>query len=165
MNRFFPIILLFLVVSCKSTYPNEKKLSYTAEVKVGDDWEKKKATLGAPDRKGADFASYFSKGMVVYTNQEGTLVTSLSFTWFRGGIHFTGEIYGIKIGDTYPKVVRLWGEPTETGPKDADAYQKMWQFKKFGIAVEFWAIGGNDPDIGGKYEVDTVKKILITSNK
>jgi hypothetical protein len=165
MNRIFPIILLLMVVSCKSTYPNEKKLSYTAEVKVGDDWEKRKATMGPPDRKGEGFASYFSKGIVVYTNTEGTLVTSLSFTWFRGGIHFTGEIYGVKIGDTYPKVVRLWGEPMPGGEKSEDVYQKVWKFKKAEIAIEFWAIGGNDPDIGGKYEVDTVKKIQVTSSK
>ncbi len=160
---FFPIVLLMLVASCKSAFPNEKKLSYTAEVKVGDDWKKVEPIMGTADKKGAGFATYVSKGVVVYTDQQGTIVNKLSFGWFRGGKHFTGEIYGVKISDTYPKVARLWGEPTESGTKNDDFYSKMWQFKKFGIVVEFWTTGGNDPDIGGQYETDTVRRIEITA--
>jgi len=157
-------ILLLLIVSCKSTFPNEKKLNYTAGVKVGDDWKKKEAELGAPDKKGTGYASYFSKGFVVFTDNEGTTVTKLSFGWFRGGLHFTGEVYGIKISDTYPKVVRLWGEPAESGIATEEMYSKMWQFKKFGVVVDFWTTGGNDPDLGGKYEADTINRIQITLN-
>lgn len=160
-KQILPFILVLLLASCKSAFPNEKKLSYTAEVKVGDDWKKKEPILGAADKKGTGFATYVSKGMVVYTDQQGALVNKLSFGWFRGGKHFTGEIYGVKISDTYPKVVRLWGEPAESGMKNEDFYAKMWQFKKFIVTVEFWTTGGNDPDIGGVYETDTVRRIEI----
>jgi hypothetical protein len=163
-KKLFPFILVLLIASCKSAFPNEKKLSYTAEVKVGDDWKKKEASLGTADKKGNGFATYLKKGMVVYISGDGTKVTRLSFGWFRGGTHFTGEIYGIKIGDTYPKVVRLWGEPAESGTSTEDFYTKMWQFKTFGIVVDFWAAGGNDPEIGGTYEMDTVRNIQITAN-
>jgi hypothetical protein len=39
----------------------------------------------------------------------------------------------------------------------------MWQFKNFGIAVEFWSVPGNDDNLGGHYEADTVKRIQITA--
>lgn len=159
------ILLLFIVLigACKSVYPNEKKLSYSAPVKIGDEWASKKNILGTPDKSGDNFASYFSKGMVVYTSADGQKVTGLVFTWFKGGLHFEGEIYGIKLGDTYPKVVRLWGEPAESGKAKEDYYEMMWQFRKFGVAVEFWSHAGDDVDLGGHFEADTVKRIQITS--
>jgi hypothetical protein len=157
------LILALLFASCKSTFPNEKKLSYTAPVKIGDDWQAKKPTLGTPDKSGDNFSSYFTTGMVVYSNADGSKVTGLVFTWFKGGSHFTGEIYGIKVSDTYPKVVRLWGEPAETGARNEDYYEKTWKFKKFKIAVEFWALPGNDTNLGGHYEAETVKRIQITA--
>jgi len=159
----FILVLALVIASCKSIYPNEKKLSYTAPVKIGDDWATKKQSLGTPDKSGDNFASYFPIGMVVYTSADGSKVTGLVFTWFKGGTHFTGEIYGVKIGDTYPKVVRIWGEPAETGKPTEDYYEKMWQFKNFGIAVEFWSVPGNDDNLGGHYEADTVKRIQITA--
>lgn len=164
MKQTIFILSLLLLASCKSIYPNEKKLSYTAPVKIGDDWAAKKLTLGAPDIAGDNFASYFSQGMVVYSSADGSKVTGLVFTWFKGGSHFTGEVYGIKISDTYPKVVRLWGEPAESGNRNEDYYEKMWQFKKFGIAVEFWATPGDDTNLGGHYEAETVKRIQITAS-
>lgn len=163
MRNWIIFILFIVVASCKSIYPNEKKLTYTAPVKIGDNWSVKKELLGSPDKSGDNFASYFSKGMIVYTNADGQKVSGLVFTWFKGGMHFEGEIYGIKIGDTYPKVVRLWGEPSESGTPKEDYYEKMWQFKKFGIAVEFWSHAGDDEDLGGNYEADTVKRIQITA--
>lgn len=163
MKKLLPILLCIAILSCKSSFPNEKKLSYTAPVKIGDDWTKKKATMGTPDKLGDNFASYFSKGMIVYNSADGKKVTGIVFTWFKGALHFVGEVYGIKMGDTYPKVVRLWGEPAESGTPHEDYYDKMWQFKKFGIAVEFWSHTGDDEDLGGHYETDTVKRIQITA--
>lgn len=158
------LVLLLLIASCKSTFPNEKKLSYTAPVKIGDNWQEKKSGLGTPDKAGDNFSSYFSIGMVVYSTADGSKVTGLVFTWFKGGSHFTGEVYGIKVSDTYPKVVRLWGEPVEVGSRNEDYYEKTWKFKKFKIAVEFWATPGNDTNLGGHYEAETVKRIQITAN-
>lgn len=163
MKKLIPFVLILCIISCKSAFPNEKKLSYTAPVKIGDNWSAKKELMGTPDKSGDNFSSYFSKGMVVYTSADGGKVSGLVFTWFKGGQHFTGEVYGIKLGDTYPKVVRLWGEPAESGKAKEDYYEKMWQFKKFGIAVEFWARAGEDEDLGGQFEADTVKRIQITS--
>jgi hypothetical protein len=156
------ILIILFAVSCKSTFPNERKLSYTAPVKVGDDWASKKESMGKPDRSGDNFASYFSTGMVVYSSADGAKVTGLVFTWFKGGMHFTGEVYGVKIGDTYPKVVRLWGEPAKAAAPTEDFYEKTWQFKKCTIAVEFWSRPGNDDELGGHFDIDTIKKIQIT---
>jgi hypothetical protein len=164
MKKIIPLIIFCLVIaSCKSLFPNEKKLNYTAPVKMGDNWTALKPSLGKPDIAGDNFSSYFKLGMVVYSSADGATVTGLVFTWFKGGTHFTGEIYGIKIGDTYPKVTRLWGEPVSVGGRNDDYYEKTWKFKKFNIAVEFWATAGDDEALGGHYEAETVKRIQITS--
>jgi hypothetical protein len=164
MKKIFPLIFCLVMIACKSSFPNEKKLSYTAPVKMYDNWAVIKPTLGKPDIGGDNFSSYFNLGMVVYSNADGTKVTGLVFTWFKGGSHFTGEIYGIKIGDTYPKVNRLWGEPVQTGTRNEDYYEKTWKFKNFSIAVEFWTTAGDDESLGGHYDAETVKRIQITSS-
>ncbi len=163
MKKLIPLFICVVIASCKTGSPNLNKLSYTAPVKIGDDWEKKKAGLGTPDRSGDNFFSFFNQGMIVYTSADGKQVKGIVFTWFKGSLHFSGEVYGIKMGDTYPKVVRLWGEPAESGIPKEDYYEKMWQFKKFGIVLEFWSHTGNDPDLGGNFEGDTVKRIQITA--
>ena len=163
MKKWTPIFFLLVFAACKTTYPNEKKLTYTAPVKIGDAWAPKKALLGTPDKMGDNFSSYFSQGMIVYTNAEGVEVNGLVFTWFMGGAHFTGEIYGIRLGDTYPKASRLWGEPTESGAVTPDYYEKKWKFRKFMVSVQFWVQAGDDENLGGHYEADTVKRIQITT--
>jgi len=154
---------ILLLGACKSVYPNDKKLSYTAPVRVNDVWNDKKTGMGNPDKMGASFFSFYDKGMIVYLSDDKQKVNKIIFTWFMGGKHFTGDIYGVKMGDTYPKVTRLWGEPVETGNPTDEYYTKIWQFKNFGISVEFWLTGGNNVNFGGAYEAETVKRIEITA--
>lgn len=161
MKKILTIIFCLTIISCKTSFPNDKKLSYTASVKIGDDWLSKKELLGIPDKAGDNFSSFFSQGMIVYISDDGIKVNGLVFTWFKDGLHFTGEVYGIKIGDTYLKLVKIWGEPAESSIAKEDYYEKMWQFKKFGIVVQFWIQPGDNTDIGGHYEKDTVKRIQI----
>jgi len=159
---FSTICLLILCHSCQTTFPNEKGLKYEPPVKVGDKWADKQPELGTPDKQGKNLAVYSSKGFIIYTTDDGSKIKSIAFSWFKGGKHFSGEIYSVKLSDTYPKVVRLWGAPFEDGTGTEDYYIKKWKFKKFIAEIEFWNGPHFDEDFGGVVEAETVKKIQLT---
>jgi len=156
------IILSVLSALILSGCSSAEKLAYTLPVKVGKAWQPAKNAMGVPDRTGDNFYTYFDKGVIVYVDAAQQTVTALVCSWFEGGKHFTGKVYGIGLGDTYPKCVSLWGEPTEKKNVSYDYYQAKWMLKKLMIEVEFWAHDGTDQDLGGKFETDTAKRIKIS---
>lgn len=156
------ILLAICVLLFSSCATGLKKLEYTLPVHVGGPWQSHKTEMGTPDRSGSNFYTFFDKGVIVYVDIRQELVTALVCSWFEGGKHFTGKIYGVGLGDTFPKFVNLWGEPTERKDKHYDYYVSIWKFKKFFAEVEFWAHDGHDEDLGGKYETDTAKRIKIS---
>lgn len=151
-------MILLIASSCSSL----NNLDYTLPVKVGKSWQSVKGEMGNPDKKGDNFYTFFEKGIIVYVDAKQELVTAIVCSWFQGGSHFTGKIYGIGLGDTFPKCTQLWGEPVSKLPPNYDYYSAQWQVDKFQFELEFWARDGFDEDLGGRYETDTVKRIKVS---
>jgi hypothetical protein len=162
MRTFFGILLVAVAFGFSGCSAKLDKLEYTLPVKVGKSWPESKEAMGTPDRSGNNFYTYFDKGVLVYVDAKQELVTALICSWFQGGKHFSGKVYGIGLGDTYPRCVQLWGEPVEKKNSSYDYYQAKWLFKKLFIEVEFWAHDGDDADLGGKFQTDTAKRIKIS---
>lgn len=156
------LLILQLTTACRTRQAQVDVLEYTLPVKVEDDWKKASEKLGKPDRSGANFFTFYQYGIVVYTDVNQQKITAIVATWFERGIHFIGKIYGIGLGDTLPKCRRLWGHELSKESVSEDYYRMVWKLGKRTLNLEFWAQGGNDADLGGVYEADTVKRIQIT---
>ncbi len=161
-NLFHVLLISLLVISCRTRQAHLAALDYTLPVRVEDDWKKASEKLGKPDRSGANFFTFYQYGIVVYTDATQQKITAIVATWFERGIHFTGKIYGIGLGDTLPKCRRLWGQEQHIETPSEDYYRMVWKFGKRTLEVEFWLLGGFDTDLGGNYDADTVKRIQIT---
>lgn len=151
-------VCLLILSGCSSL----SKLEYTLPVKVGRPWQPHQSEMGTPDKQGDNFYTYFTKGVIVYVDAKQEKVTALVCSWFQGGSHFTGKVYGIGLGDTYPKCVQLWGEPVEKKDVNYDYYRAEWKLENLNVEMEFWARDGFDEDLGGSYETDTAKRIKIS---
>lgn len=155
-------IISLSILSCLTGKIGTQSLEYTLPVRVEDDWKKALEKLGTPDRSGSNYFSFYRYGIIVYTDANQQKITSVIATWFEQGVHFTGKLYGIGLGDTLPKCRRLWGQEQSKEPKAEDYYRVVWKLGKRTLDLEFWSQGGNDADLGGVYEADTVKRIQIT---
>jgi len=155
-------IISLSILSCLTGKIGTQSLEYTLPVRVEDDWKKAFEKLGTPDRSGSNYFSFYRYGIIVYTDANQQKITSVIATWFEQGVHFTGKLYGIGLGDTLPKCRRLWGQEQSKEPKAEDYYRVVWKLGKRTLDLEFWSQGGNDADLGGVYEADTVKRIQIT---
>ncbi len=160
--RLLIFIISLLTLSCRTGKTGTQSLEYTLPVRVEDNWNKALEKLGTPDRSGSNYFSFYRHGIIVYTDAGQQKITSIIATWFEHGVHFTGKLYGIGLGDTLPKCRRLWGKEQIKEAKTADYYRVVWKLGKRTLDLEFWAQGGNDADLGGIYEADTVKRIQIT---
>jgi hypothetical protein len=156
------LFVLQLTTACRTRQAPVDALEYSLPVRVEDDWKKASEKLGKPDRSGAHFFTFYQYGIVVYTDATQQKITAIVATWFERGIHFTGKMYGIGLGDTLPKCRRLWGQEQRKESATEDYYRMVWKLGKRTLEVEFWSQGGNDIDLGGVYEADTVKRIQIT---
>lgn len=161
-NLFLMLFVLQLTTACRTRQAQVDALEYTLPVRVEDDWKKASEKLGKPDRSGTNFFTFYQYGIVVYTDATQQKITAIVATWFERGIHFTGKMYGIGLGDTLPKCRRLWGQEQRKESATEDYYRMVWKLGKRTLEVEFWSQGGNDIDLGGVYEADTVKRIQIT---
>ncbi|MCX7743548.1 MAG: hypothetical protein N2167_03185 [Flavobacteriales bacterium] len=161
-NLYLLLFILLIITACRTRQTQLDVLEYTLPVKIDDDWKKASEKLGKPDRSGANFFTFYQYGIIIYTDAAHQKITSIIATWFERGIHFTGKIYGIGLGDTLPKCRRLWGQEQRKESKSEDYYLVVWKLEKRTLEVEFWSQGGNDVDLGGAYEADTVKRIKIT---
>lgn len=154
--------ILLATIGCRSSKASIQSLEYTLPVRVEDDWKKAIKKLGTPDRSGDNFFSFYRYGIIVYTDASLQKVTSVIATRFENGQRFTGKLYGIGLGDTLPKCRRLWGKEQSKEFKTDNYYIMVWKLGKRTLELEFWLQDGNDADLGGIYEADTVKRIQIT---
>lgn len=151
---------LFLLVFSLSGF--SQKAAYDLKIKIGQPQKKVKKIYGHPFTTSDSMDVYTDQGFIVkYTPKHK--IRELIFGYFVGGRFFSGELYGIGLGDTYPKCTRIWGEPVSEKAESEQYYQYVFRVKKYTLVVDFWNQPGSDPDFGGDYETDTVKRIRILS--
>lgn len=155
-----PVVLCILSLCLYLQSIHAQCRKYSAPVKLGQSWNKVRTTMGVPSYSNDTMDVYKHKGFIVYYNG-AKKVNEIAFSWFVGPVHFEGEVFGIRLKDTFPKCVRLWGSNYVKKPAEPEFYMVTWKYKGKTIEAEIWAQPGYDEDYDGEYEADTVKRIAV----
>ncbi len=113
--------------------------------------------LGEPDREGAEFDTFFAKGLAIFYDKDGK-VDGISASRMETGTHFAGKIKGISLGDLFEKCKRELGDPEEWGLPSSHFSLAVWTKGQDLLLIEIWR---QRPTVGGYVDVfpGTVKSI------
>lgn len=156
----YPVILSLLCMLF-SLHGFSQKRTYDPKVKINSKREAVIKQYGTPYNTIDTVDVYRDQGFIIKYNKKKK-AQEIIFTWFVGGKHFSGLIYGIQLGDTAPKCERIWGKPLGEPVGFLGYYELTYRVKKCLLRVEFWEEAGSDESFGGNYEIDTVKRISIS---
>ena len=117
--------------------------------------------LGAPEKSMGNLKLYAQKGLIFYTNPKEEQVIGLVCSWFEGGYGFRGQVYGFRLGDTYPKALKTWGTPERRYYKNELADEVYWKTDSMEVWMEIWRESGFDASITGDYEAETIKRMVF----
>jgi hypothetical protein len=117
--------------------------------------------LGAPEKSMGNLKLYAQKGLIFYTNPKEEQVIGLVCSWFEGGFGFRGQVYGFRLGDTYPKALKTWGTPERRYYKNELADEVYWKNDSMEVWMEIGRESGFDATLTGDYEAETIKRMVF----
>jgi hypothetical protein len=170
MTRLFLLfsVLLLLCFACKSLAPN---LNLNDNSSLNDDFSfclpgKSLAPalqkLGQPDLRPDPMLVFKQWGIILYTSPNKQTITGAVGSWFPGHGRFMGKWLGIGIGDTFPKLIKMWGKPLSRISAEHGFDEAIWIVSRYRLTIEIWNANDFEPDLGGNIMAETVKRIHIT---
>lgn len=117
--------------------------------------------LGSPEKSMGNLKLYAQQGLIYYTDTKDDRVLGVVGSWFEGGYGFRGQVYGFRLGDTYPKALNTFGAPERRYFKSELADEVYWKTDSMEVWMEIWRESGFDATITGDYEAETIKRMVF----
>ncbi len=160
MKKILFLLMSIFLFSCGSSLQTLRKQD-TLLLNISDSKEKVISLLGKPSMQNDTLFRYNKQGLLLYFKQQR--LREIICTQLFDFEPFSGTFIGIKIGETYPKVIQTLGNKFKRVQTNTDIYALIWKSGKINIEVEFW--DNSEVNQRVHYElIDTSKRIRVFQN-
>lgn len=156
-NIVFILSFSLMLFACSTSLSVLTKQD-SLHIKLADTKEKVIELIGKPSMQSDTLFRYNNEGLLIYFKENK--VKEIVCTQIFELNPFSGTFYGIKIGETNPKVVQVLGNKYTRKQVSQEIYTLSWKKGKTTIEVDFWDNSEVNQQV--HYElIDTSKRIKV----
>lgn len=160
MLKHFVLLIACIFFSCSTPLKSLQK-SDSLLIQLNDSKEKVIQLIGQPSLQNDTLFRYNTQGLLIYFKEN--TVREIICTQLFDYMPFQGRYFGIKIGETRPKIIQTLGTKYTSKQENSDIKTLTWKKGRMSIEVEFWENSEVNQRVHSEL-IDTSKRIRVIKN-